>query len=79
MCTGCPETLLGGGERTGRGISKGYFCLYFLRLIHLGPKAPHVLPAARDTAGPPLSPRGWGRGGGGEREEPTLFSSQLPS
>lgn len=63
-CTGCPETLLGGAERKGRGISKGYFCLYFLRLIHLGPKARHVLPAARDTAGPPLSPGGWGRGGG---------------
>lgn len=40
MCSDCPETLL--GEEGGRGrdvaLSEGYFFLYFLHLIHLGPK-----------------------------------------
>lgn len=67
----------GGGEREGRGIGEGYFCIYFLHLIHLGPKAEHVLPAPPDTAGPPQSPRrmeGFARG----RRSLHLFSSQLP-
>lgn len=72
VCTGCPEILLGGwGGGRGVAFSEGYSFLFFLHLIHLGPK-----PACPSCS----SPRGWPPSPGrleslaSQEEEPTCVS-----
>lgn len=64
VCTGCPEILLGGcggrGEGRGVALSEGYSFLFFLHLIHLGPKPSTsflLLPTRLAASAPPPAPR----------------------